>query len=83
MAVVKRSRLLNRKTTTMVGWIASHIVLIAGSFLIYAQVDGEEAILTDRFGDEYREYMKQTPRFLPNLVMLSRTRMLPTDTNED
>jgi protein-S-isoprenylcysteine O-methyltransferase Ste14 len=56
--------------------------MIAGSVLIYAQVGREEAILIDRFGDEYREYMKQTPRFLPNLVMIRRTRMLPTDTNE-
>jgi protein-S-isoprenylcysteine O-methyltransferase Ste14 len=39
--------------------------MIAGTVLIYAQVGGEEAALIDRFGDEYREYMKRTARFLP------------------
>jgi protein-S-isoprenylcysteine O-methyltransferase Ste14 len=33
--------------------------------LLYASIDGEEAMLIDRFGDEYREYMKRTPRFIP------------------
>ena len=32
--------------------------------IIYAQVGKEELMLTDRFGDEYREYMKRTPRFI-------------------
>jgi protein-S-isoprenylcysteine O-methyltransferase Ste14 len=33
--------------------------------LIYMQIGKEEAMLIDRFGDEYREYMKRTPRFIP------------------
>ena len=33
--------------------------------LIYTRIGKEEAMLTDRFGDEYREYMKRTPRFIP------------------
>ena len=33
--------------------------------LLYASIDDEEAMLIDRFGDEYREYMKRTPRFIP------------------
>jgi protein-S-isoprenylcysteine O-methyltransferase Ste14 len=33
--------------------------------LLYASIDEEEAMLIVRFGDEYREYMKRTPRFIP------------------
>jgi protein-S-isoprenylcysteine O-methyltransferase Ste14 len=33
--------------------------------IIYSQVGKEELMLIDRFGDEYREYMKRTPRFIP------------------
>ena len=33
--------------------------------LFYMQIGKEEAMLIDRFGDEYREYMKRTPRFIP------------------
>jgi protein-S-isoprenylcysteine O-methyltransferase Ste14 len=35
--------------------------------LLYTSIDEEEAMLIDRFGDEYREYMKRTPRFIPTL----------------
>jgi protein-S-isoprenylcysteine O-methyltransferase Ste14 len=41
--------------------------MLAGTALLYAQVGREEAILIDRFGDEYRQYMKRTRRFLPRL----------------
>jgi protein-S-isoprenylcysteine O-methyltransferase Ste14 len=34
--------------------------------LLYRSIDEEEAVLLARFGDEYREYMKHTPRFIPN-----------------
>jgi len=33
--------------------------------IIYAQIAKEELMLIDRFGDEYREYMKRTPRLIP------------------
>ena len=33
--------------------------------LLYTQIGGEEATLIEKFGDEYREYMKRTPRFIP------------------
>jgi len=35
--------------------------------VIYMQISGEEAMLIERFGDEYREYMKRTPRLIPRL----------------
>jgi protein-S-isoprenylcysteine O-methyltransferase Ste14 len=33
--------------------------------LLYTSIDDEEDMLIARFGDEYREYMKRTPRFIP------------------
>jgi protein-S-isoprenylcysteine O-methyltransferase Ste14 len=45
------------------------VPMVAGTALLCAQVRREEAILIDRFGDEYREYMKRTPRFLPRIKM--------------
>jgi len=33
--------------------------------MLYAQVGREERMLMDKFGDEYREYMKRTPQFIP------------------
>ena len=35
--------------------------------VLYASIDEEEAILIGRFGNEYREYKKRTPRFIPKL----------------
>jgi protein-S-isoprenylcysteine O-methyltransferase Ste14 len=36
--------------------------------VIYTQISGEEAMLIERFGDEYREYMERTPRLVPRLL---------------
>ena len=33
--------------------------------IVYLQINGEEKMLLARFGDEYRAYMKQTPRLVP------------------
>jgi protein-S-isoprenylcysteine O-methyltransferase Ste14 len=33
--------------------------------IIYLQIGEEELMLMDRFGDEYREYKKRTPRLIP------------------
>jgi protein-S-isoprenylcysteine O-methyltransferase Ste14 len=35
--------------------------------VLYASIAEEEVILIDRFGDEYREYKKRTPRLIPKL----------------
>lgn len=35
--------------------------------LVYMQIDGEEKMLLAKFGDEYREYMRRTPRLIPTL----------------
>ena len=47
---------------------ANWLILLPEIFiviLVYRQIDGEERMLLERFGDEYREYMKRTPRFIP------------------
>jgi hypothetical protein len=36
--------------------------------LLYTSIDDEEAMLAARFGDEYRQYMKRTPRFIPKSI---------------
>ena len=36
--------------------------------IIQAQIPKEELMLIDRFGDEYREYMKRTPRIIPRIA---------------
>jgi len=36
--------------------------------LIYTLISKEEATLLERFGDEYREYMKRTPCLIPKLT---------------
>jgi len=38
-----------------------------GIIFLYGRVKKEEAMMIDRFGDEYRNYMKRTGRFLPRL----------------
>ncbi len=35
--------------------------------LVYSQMKNEEAMLIDKFGNEYREYMKRTPRLIPRV----------------
>jgi protein-S-isoprenylcysteine O-methyltransferase Ste14 len=42
--------------------------------IIYGQIGNEEHMLIDRFGDEYREYMKRTPRIIPKPKHCGRER---------
>jgi protein-S-isoprenylcysteine O-methyltransferase Ste14 len=35
--------------------------------MYWARVDDEEAMMLDRFGDEYRAYMRRTGQLLPSL----------------
>ncbi len=47
---------------------ANWLILIptfAGLVLLHRSIDEEERLLIARFGDEYREYTKHTPRFIP------------------
>jgi protein-S-isoprenylcysteine O-methyltransferase Ste14 len=51
--------------------VAANLLLVLPALalvtIIYMQIGKEEKMLIDRFGDEYREYMKRTPRFIPKL----------------
>lgn len=58
------------KLSTLALMTANLLVLLATLALLavlYASIDEEEAILIARFGGEYREYKKRTPRFIPQL----------------
>ena len=51
--------------------VAANWLLLLSAFVIvtvlYTQIGGEELMLTEKFGDEYREYMKRTPRLIPKI----------------
>jgi protein-S-isoprenylcysteine O-methyltransferase Ste14 len=69
------SRIRHPMYTAIVGWLIS-LGLLAGSWfpLLFAalsatnfllRIRGEENMMLQQFGDEYREYMKRTGRLLP------------------
>lgn len=43
------------------------LALLAMSILLASRVEGEEAMMLERFGDEYRGHMQRTGKFLPRL----------------
>jgi protein-S-isoprenylcysteine O-methyltransferase Ste14 len=52
--------------------VAANLIILLPTLavlaLLYTSIDEEEAMLTARFGDEYREYIKRTPRFIPKFT---------------
>ena len=42
-------------------------ILVAAFGVLLLRLPKEEAMLIERFGDRYRDYMQSTPRFLPRL----------------
>jgi protein-S-isoprenylcysteine O-methyltransferase Ste14 len=47
---------------------ANWLLLLPALFLVivvYRQIDGEEKMLEEKFGDRYREYVERTPRIIP------------------
>jgi len=48
----------------MANWIPILFAALAAVFLV-ARVPQEEQMMLEQFGDEYREYMRRTGRFLP------------------
>jgi len=55
---------------------ANWLVLLPGLAtiaVIYSQIRGEEAMLAERFGEQYLEYMRCTPRIIPRLRRQQRT----------
>jgi protein-S-isoprenylcysteine O-methyltransferase Ste14 len=54
------------------GLLASNVVLtvvpvLFFGLMIYLRIEDEEALLLKQFGEQYREYMSRTGRFLPGL----------------
>lgn len=48
-------------------WIAGWAALIATLTLVVVRLRREEAMMTERFGDEYRDYAARTSRVIPGL----------------
>jgi len=48
------------------------LTALATVMLFYSQIGKEERMLIEKFGDEYRGYMKGTPRFIPRARGLPR-----------
>ena len=48
-------------------WLMGIPLMIGIILVVRARVPNEEAVLTQLFGDEYQDYMKETGRFLPVL----------------
>ncbi len=58
-------------------WVSLFFILIF--LLIYIpQIDREEDKLYIRFGDEYRDYSKKTPKYFPNIFRLFRVQRQDT-----
>ncbi len=58
------------------GWMTANLLaaslLVAGWVVIMmGRIPCEEALLLEKFGDEYRNYQRVTPRFLPSLRTIS------------
>jgi protein-S-isoprenylcysteine O-methyltransferase Ste14 len=39
---------------------------------LYTRIGKEEIMMIEKFGDEYRDYMKRTGQFLPRLIRSSK-----------
>jgi len=48
-------------------WLIGPLPLLADIWMYLARVDAEEAMMTEQFGDAYRDYMQRTGRLLPKL----------------
>jgi protein-S-isoprenylcysteine O-methyltransferase Ste14 len=47
-------------------WFIGAAWLLCTGLVMFARTPGEERVLLDAFGDQYRDYMSSTPRFVPN-----------------
>jgi protein-S-isoprenylcysteine O-methyltransferase Ste14 len=48
-------------------WFLGGVYFLALSLIILFRLDREEATMIEKFGDQYRQYMLQTGRFLPRI----------------
>jgi protein-S-isoprenylcysteine O-methyltransferase Ste14 len=59
-------------------WMVGGLMLVSVAVLVWVRVPREEAMLIERFGQEYLDYMGRSGRFLPKLGRGS-----PTGSGED
>ena len=52
----------------LTNWIAGFCFLIPQILMYWLRVGAEEKMMLEHFGDEYRSYMADTGRLIPNLV---------------
>ncbi|MBG88852.1 MAG: protein-S-isoprenylcysteine methyltransferase [Verrucomicrobiales bacterium] len=50
---------------TLENWLAGWAVVPAFALMYFLRLPREEAMMCEKFGDQYREYMKRTGRLLP------------------
>ena len=48
-------------------WLSLFIIFAASVTIVFVRVPLEEKALIEKFGDEYRSYMKKTKRYIPYL----------------
>ncbi len=46
-------------------WMIGGLMIASVVLLVWARLGGEEALLIETFGEQYREYMQRTGRFTP------------------
>jgi protein-S-isoprenylcysteine O-methyltransferase Ste14 len=49
-------------------WAVGVPLIVVLPILVSVRIGNEEALMIEKFGDEYRAYMQRTGRFLPRLV---------------
>lgn len=49
-------------------WIVGGVPLVGLCVIVLLRIQREERAMIEKFGDEYREYMKHTGRFLPRVI---------------
>ena len=49
-------------------WFIAGMLLVMQTIIIASRLKNEEAAMIEKFGDTYRNYMKQTGRFLPRFM---------------
>ena len=49
-------------------WLVGALFLLSLTIIVVMRINHEEASMIEKFGDEYREYMEYTGRFLPRLM---------------
>jgi protein-S-isoprenylcysteine O-methyltransferase Ste14 len=50
-------------------WLIGAVFLLSLSLIVFSRVGREELVMVDKFGDQYRAYMRQTGRFLPRFSL--------------